>query len=684
MNQTKRNAIVLLAYLEMLILLVCAPLYAQTKKIPLDGEWQFGLDPVGAGEAQEWFKPGFVNSHWDKVQTPHCFSVDPRYHYYTGNAWYFRVFTTEPAAPGTRVFVHFEAVFYHATVWLNGKRLGEHEGGYTSFEFDVTGLLSDKADRKNELVVRVNNAWDTGTIPGAKTRVSYQNLNYGQLFPWINYGGITRPVHLLVRPDFYVDKAKIEARPDLGTGTATLSARVFVKNQSDDVTWTPGHIGLKIYRGQRQIPVAAKVAGEPVGPRSAGIFLIEAALPKESVALWGFDHPVMYEAEVTAGKDATRVPFGIRSIEVRGTKLLLNGEALSLGGCNRPLDYPGYGSMDPAKVLEQDMRLIKSGGMELSRISHYPTSAELLDLADRHGMLIIGEAGNWQMTPEQMSNPVMRRKFQAQMREMVERDWNHPSIIAWSLGNEYRSQTEEGQAWTRDMYAFAKELDATRLVTFASNIAGRPYIKKPEEEASQYVDFISANIYGDHLARLQRIHALYPDKPVYVSEFGLRADQVKNEQERVNYLRRAMADFRKCDFLVGASVWTFNDYQSSFPGTNPNGYRPFGLVDPERKPREMYYAWQKEFAPAIVTVKQTAAGVYEARIQARSDFPSYTLRNYKLRLGDRVFEIETLAPGESKTFMLTIGSDAKTLAMSLEKPGGFTILKEEHPIGLTH
>ncbi|MDR1284343.1 MAG: beta-galactosidase [Opitutaceae bacterium] len=680
MNRTKTPVMLLSLTLAMLALLALPTLHAQTEKTSLDGEWQFGLDPVGAGETQAWFKPGFVNAHWDKVSVPHCFSVDPRYHYYTGNAWYFRTFTAEPAAQGTRVFVHFDAVFYHATVWLNGKLLGEHEGGYTPFEFDATGLLSDKADRKNALVVRVNNAWSTGTIPGAKTRVSYQNLNYGQLFPWINYGGITRPVSLLVRPEFHIAKTKVEATPDLAAGTATLLVRVFVRNRSADATWTSRDIGLNLYRDGKRVPVDAKISGGPVGPRGTGVFRIEAMLPGESVALWGFDHPVMYDAEVRAGKDVARVPFGIRSIEVRGTKLLLNGETISLGGCNRPLDYPGYGSMDPTKVLEQDMRLIKSGGMELSRISHYPVSTELLDQADRLGMLIIGEAGNWQMTPEQMADPVMREKFQAQMREMVERDWNHPSVIAWSLGNEYQSQTDAGQAWTRDMYAFAKALDASRLVTFASNIVTRPNIKKPEDEASQYVDFISANIYGDHLQRLQRIHALYPEKPVYVSEFGLRADKVKNEQERVNYVRRAMADFRKCDFLIGASVWTFNDYQSSFPGTNANGYRPFGLVEPDRTPRAMYYAWQKEFAPAVVTVKKTDSGAFEASVTARTDFPSYTMRNYKLKAGGRVFDIPRLFPGETETFTVTPGTGAAKIAVELEKPGGFTILKTEYPV----
>jgi beta-glucuronidase len=289
-------------------------------------------------------------------------------------------------------------------------------------------------------------------------------------------------------------------------------------------------------------------------------------------------------------------------------------------------------------------------------------------------MLIIAEAGNWQMTPAQMADPVMREKFRGQMREMIERDWNHPSVIAWSMGNEYQSQTDEGKSWTKDMIEFTRSLDASRLVTFASNVVTRPTITRPEDEASHYVDFISANIYGGHLERLERVHALYPDKPIYVSEFGLRADFAKNEEERVTHLRRAMEDFRKCDYLIGASLWTFNDYESMFPGSNANGYRPWGLVGPDRTPRAMYYAWQEEFSPAVVNVRPNGSGQLEITVTARKDFPRYTLRNYTLKVGGRTLDVPTLAPGESKTFVLEGATDQRDKTIELVKPGGFVML----------
>ena len=649
-------------------------LRAQSGQERLKGDWLFGLDPVNVGMDQEWFQPDFPVDKWDKVTVPHCFSVDPRYYRYTGTAWYLKRFSKVNFPDGHRAVIRFEAVFYKAQVWLNGKLVGEHEGGYTPFEIDVTDALSDE----NALALRVNNAWDSTTIPGAKTEVPYQSANMAQMFPWINYGGITREVKFFIKPPVYIRNVRVEATPDLARKTARIKVFAAIRNTSS-VIFKKSELHAFTYLAGKEVATRFKISGEDLAANQDGILHLETSLAAKDVKLWNIDDPALYELKLVAGKDTTSVTFGIRKIEIQGTKLLLNGEPISLGGCNRPLDYPGWGSMDPPEVLEKDLTLIKSAGMEFSRISHYPVSTQLLDWADRHGLLIVAEAGNWQMTPKQLSDPEMRAKFQSQMKEMVERDWNHPSVIAWSVGNEYQSQTEAGKLWTKDMYTFTKSIDPSRLVTFSTNILGRDVIRKREDEASQYVDFISANIYGNHLKTLQRIHDLYPEKPVYVSEFGLRTDAVPDEQDRVAYLKKAMSDFRQCDFLIGASVWTFNDYQSSFPGTNVNGYRPFGLVSPERQPRGMYYAWQEEFCPATITVDNEGSGKTNIVVTARKDFPSYTLRNYQLRVSDQSFDIVSLKPGESKTFVIQSDrSSTVDRTIELIKPGDFVILKMEY------
>jgi beta-glucuronidase len=633
----------------------------------LNSEWKFATDPVKVGEKEHWHDTSFSTTSFDKVRVPHCFSTDPRYFFYTGAAWYFKQFEVDTTGD-EHIFLKFDAVFYKSKIWLNGILLGTHEGGYTPFEFDITALLQNR----NTLALQVDNSWDTTTIPGAKTYVPYSSANQRQLYPWINYGGITRQVHLITRPATYISNTKIIATPDLAKGDATIRIKAFIRNNSN-VAITSA-VNANIYRNGTKSSIRFKPQPVKLEPGNVVSVELTGTLPASEVTLWSPDAPALYSAAITSGRDTIETTFGIRKIEVSGTQLLLNGEPLKMGGCNRPLDYPGYGSMDPEEVLEKDLIMIKSGGMELSRISHYPVSEALLNWADKHGLLIILEAGNWQMTPKQMNDTSMRSKFQSQMREMMERDWNHPSVIAYSVGNEFQSQTAAGKAWVRDMGSYVRSLDDSRLITFASMVLGWDDIRKPEDEASQYVDFVSANIYGNHLKVLQHIHALYPTKPVYVSEFGIRTDAVNTEEDRIAYLKKAMQDFRQCDYLVGASVWTFNDYFSRFPGSNTNGYRPWGLVSPDRTPRGMYTVWQEEFAPATIELLRTNAGHASIRVTARKDFPSYTLKGYRLKCNGTDLPIQTLHPGESVALDIDLAGGAADI--TLVKPGGFIILQK--------
>ena len=638
----------------------------QPSKTPLDGTWNFALDPVAVGENERWFAAEQYD-RWDKVTVPHSFSVDPRYHGYTGTAWYIRKFKLPASRSGERQFIRFEAVYYKARIWLNGEYIGAHEGGYTPFELDVTG----KQKENNTLVVQVNNAWDSTTIPGAKTRMGDAISNNGQLFPWLNYGGITREVYFITRPEIYSQKVKVEAVPDVKK-SASLRLVVDVRNQSSE-TVIPS-VTAFIHLEGRPVPVSFKSRKVSILAGAQANIMLEGTISGADVRLWNQDGPVLYRCQVVVGSDTVITHFGIRKIEIKGTQLLLNGEPIRMGGCNRPLDYPGFGSLDPKKIIHEDLTLIKNGNMEFSRMSHYPMSSHILDWADQHGLLIIGEAGNWQMTSEQMANPVMREKFQSQMKEMIERDWNHPSVIAWSVGNEYVSNSPEGISWTKDMKVFTNALDATRPVTFASNRVGRDIVRNPGDEASQYVDFISTNIYGGYLQVVTNIHKSYPDKPVFISEFGIRADQVKSEEERVLHVKNAVEDFRKCDFVIGAAIWTFNDYKSRFPGSDVNGYRPWGLVTPEREKRDLYYAVQEEFSPATLSMISFENDLLKIRITVRNDFPSYTLRGYSIHYGNQKIDLKTLRPGEHQS--LTIRVTESTPEIALVKPGDFVMLRK--------
>jgi beta-glucuronidase len=608
--------------------------------VSLSGEWRFAIDPGGEGERDRWFAPELDDRRWDRVDVPHCWPIDPRYQY-TGRAWYRRTFASPDAIGDRHVRIEFDAVFARARVWLNGALLGAHEGGYTPFGFDVTRALA--AGKPNVIVLEVDNSWNTKTMPGARPGTDPSV----RVYPWWDYGGIVRPVAVVVSPSVYIEKQRITTAPDLASGAAAIEATVWVRNTT--ARSAASRLRLTVVRldGDREVVLATPAATwqasaeTPAGETTP--VTVRTTLPRDAVRLWDLDRPTLYKlrAELTtesASIDVHAATFGIRRFEVRGEELHLNGRPVRLGGANRPSDDPKFGLIEPVAVVERDLKLMKAAGMELQRINHHAPPPVLLDLADRLGVLIVPEAGNWQLQPSQMDDPAMRADFERQMRELVERDWNHPSVVAWSVGNEYASDTPAGVRWTRDMAAFVRGLDPSRPITFASYRAFRPDLAKPEDEGSHFVDFVSINTYapGDRVgAVLDLVHQRYPGKPIVISEFGLREDKVKSPDDRRRYFREAIAVMRQRPFIAGASVWTFQDYRSRFPDTAPNGYRPWGLVDPDRTPRDGYQIVAGEFAAArIVATPLSRVGdriVASVSVEARSDFPARSLSGLTVR-----------------------------------------------------
>ncbi len=276
--------------------------------LPLHGDWAFTLDPVAVGEAEGWYRGNFPVSRWDKVQVPHCFSVDKRYLFYTGTVWYRRTFPWQPAA-GKRVLLHFDAAYYGGSVWLNDRKAGTHEGGYTPFHFDVTDLLKDG---ENTLSVSVdNNTWRRGTIPGAKDEYAEGDAPGGQFPGWINYGGLIRPVYLTVEPGVYAENVKVEAVPDLAKGTATLRVKTRIRNASMQPA-TPT-LTFRVERAGKTIPLQWKRRpGTPVAPGQTAVLEAETSLKAADVQLWDLDQPHLYGLRVALAGDTVATRFGIR------------------------------------------------------------------------------------------------------------------------------------------------------------------------------------------------------------------------------------------------------------------------------------------------------------------------------------------------------------------------------------
>jgi len=494
----------------------------------------------------------------------------------------------------------------------------------------------------------------------------------------MNYGGLNRPVYLTVEPEVYAENIKVEAIPDLNNGTAAILVKMRVRNSSGQAASPRGT--YQVFYNKLPLTLNWKSATTQVAAGQTAVLEARAEVPATAVHLWGLDTPDLYRMHATISGDTLTTNFGIRKIEVRNAQLLLNGQSIKMGGGNRVVDYPGLGSLEPDWLVEKDFKLMKEAGMELQRLTHYTPSEYFYDLADRYGMLIIAEAGNWQLTPTQMDTDSIRKNFKNQFREMAERDWNHPSVIAYSVGNEYLSEQPAGQRWTKDMIAYARQLDPTRLYTFAS-MRLNTLPKKPEDEASQYVDFVSTNTYGNHAKVLDHIHQLYPDKPIFISEWGTRADGPGGEADQVTHLQGVIKEIRSRPYVVGASWWTYNDYQSRFHGTNANGYRPWGIVGPERMPRPVYPVYQREMSPVTVEkVKFTpgSQGVHELvlRVKARGDFPTHAVKNYSIEGNDQTLKIPDLQPGDSQEMRVEVVGFEKSLHIKVIKPTGFVALEE--------
>ena len=526
------------------------------------------------------------------VTVPHCWPTEEKYRTYIGQAIYEHDFVAPTIQKSKVARLHFDAVFDVATVWLNGRRLGTHEGGYTPFEFDVTKLL--KAGQ-NHLVVEVSNTPTISTIPSlatshsAKDYPAYGSVGKGSVVGWMPYGGIVRPVSLIVTDALYFRGMKVDAVPNLHTGVATIKIRVRLHNGGNapaaaDIQGSVA--GLVVHFSGTHV-----AAGEDAEVVWTGTLV--------NAHLWSVRDPHLYDAELQIPGDSVSAKIGVREVRVRGTELLLNGNPVHLFGANRVSEDPVEGLRESDAIVSRDMSDMLAANMRMMRIAHYPQAPALLDFADAHGMLLIAEAGNWNMSAWQMADPEIRALWKKEMREMMEQDWNHPSVIAWSVGNEYESFTKDGIDWTHDMRAYTLGIDPTRLITFASRFTQEPVVKTGKDEASQYSDFVSVNIYGDYAKRFDRVHELYPDKPVFVTEFGKMGEAGKHDPLRIEDITAGVEAMKARPWMIGGSLWTWADYRSLYPGTPQNGIRNWGVVEFDREHRDSWDLVRRLFATEL-------------------------------------------------------------------------------------
>ena len=622
----------------LMLLILAIPAATASTRLDLNGEWQFETDPSKSGEQQGWTSK--MPAGTETVRVPHTWNIG-KYEDFEGTGWYFRTFEAPDELRSKHVELHFGATFYKSRVWLNGKEVGGHEGGHTEYFLDVTPYLA----QLNFLAVEINNQPTTQSIPAWALKLhASENIWYD----WWHYGGIVRDVWLTMNETALIRRQQI--RSNIEGAAATVSAHVFLENH-----------GKK--------PVAAKLAvkawppagGSPAATSEQAVTLAPGtqeasfSLRIEPVKLWHFDDPNVYRMQVDLldmkGNllDSITDNFGARKIEIRDRHLYLNGEPVRLTGMARHEESPWEGLAETTGTMRHDYDDMKNLQMTLTRPVHYPQHPYILDYCDRHGILLIPEIPMWQFSEKQMSDPKVIELAQQMMREMIEQDYNHPSIFAWSVCNESSTDTPGGKAYFKTMYDFIKQHDPDRFVTYADDRIA--FVDNPAENSASLADFIMWNEYFGAWhgptsllpGVFERIKRNYPTKMVVVSEFGTPGVFARNtraaDQLRSRIYREQMEMIGKQDWIAGALMWCYQDYRSHrnlWPGETA-GYVDHGVVDENRQRRPSYNVWRELNAPAHVSVEwQYNPARQPVRFRAGivrrgpDEIPSYTLRSYRV------------------------------------------------------
>jgi beta-glucuronidase len=491
--------------------------------------------------------------------------------FYEGPVWYRREFSYHKRE-GTRVFVYFGAANYRTAVYLNGEKLGEHEGGFTPFNFEITSSVREGG---NFLIVEVNNTRRLDGVPGMR-------------FDWWSYGGITRDVMLVEVPAVFIQDYSLQKERG---------------SQSEISGW----VQLNGSRSSREITLEIPEAGihKTFSADATGraTFMFRAKLE-----LWSPEDPKLYDVVLKSGDDTVHDQIGFRTIEVQGAKILLNGKPIFLRGISMHEEAPfreGRAfSLEDAQTL---LGWVKELGCNFVRLAHYPHNENEIRLADRMGLLVWSEIPvYWDID---WSNPVTLANVQAQLRDMIARDHNRAAVVLWSLSNETPVKAER-LTFLKQLAQDARELDSTRLITSALNHTDNTGADERtlSDPLGEVLDVLGLNEYlgwyGGRPEDADKLQwKLTWNKPLIVSEFGGGApygrhgdaDERWTEEYQENLYQHQLGMVERMPNLAGMSPWVLMDFRSPLrmlPGVQDYHNRK-GVISNRGQRKLAFYTLQK-------------------------------------------------------------------------------------------
>ena len=563
----------------------------------LSGIWRFKLDPKAEGRRGRWWSRPLdqtiampVPSSYNDV------TQDPALRSHVGDVWYETVFRVTPSLAGRRVVLRFGSACYSAKVWLNGKEAVEHAGGWLPFEAEVTGLL--ERDRDNRLTVVVNNVLDWTTLPpGEVKRLEDETRPEGYVtqeyfHDFFNYSGIHRPVKLYTTPSRFI--SDLTVRTDVQGDLGLVSYAVELSAPASVRTTLIDQAGTEVSRGQG----------------AAG------TLEVPGVRLWNSGMPYLYTLLVETlcadgrPEDCYRLPVGIRTIQVTRDAFLINGAPFHFRGFGKHEDADIRGKGLDNIIMAKDFSLLRWMGANSFRTSHYPYCEEIMDMADREGIVVIDEMPAVGMhffteteavfRPGRVGEETLAHHLLA-AQELIQRDRNHPCVVMWSIANEAATYEPASGPYFRRVAERTRELDSSRPVTIVhanssdalrSTVGDLFEVVCVNEYHGWYLETSHLDLIPQRLRReLRQVRERY-GKPILVTEFGaesipgLHRDPpvMFTEEFQCEFLSRYFSVFDELPFVIGEHVWCFADFATKQELSRVTGNRK-GVFTRQRDPK---------------------------------------------------------------------------------------------------
>jgi beta-glucuronidase len=586
---------------------------ATRERKSLNGLWRFAIDGGGSGREEGWWRRPLEGGR--EAPVPASFNdvfADPAVHDHVGDVWYQTVVRVPARWAGERIVLRCDAATHRAVVWVGDTRVAEHEGGYTPFEADITDVVELAAE--NRITIVVSNILNWQSIPPGRVEETPDGARQRTFHDFFNYAGLHRTVWLYTRPAAHISDIAVVTGLDGATGTVRYEVA------TADAPEAAVHVRLRD-AGGGEIARAEGNAGD---------------LTVEGVHAWRPGEGYLYELEVELRAsdgsliDAYSLPVGIRTVQVDGARFLINGEPFYFRGFGKHEDSAVRGKAHDDPFMVHDFALMEWLGANSFRAAHYPYAEEVLEYADRHGIVVIGEtaavginsglaAGVFGAVPfttftEDTINAATQAAHRQAIRELVARDKNHPCVVLWSVANEPESVTPEARAYFEPLAAEFRRLDPTRPVGFACVPGATPEL----DTITDIFDVIMLNRYygwyvqaGDLAAAERALEAELVawtqkyGKPIIMTEYG--ADTLAGlhdvngttwtEEYQVAVLEMCHRVFDRVDAVVGEQVWNFADFATG-PGVLRVDGNKKGVFTRERRPKASAYFLRRRWRAA--------------------------------------------------------------------------------------